>query len=105
MPVGDADCRPTSVGIDNTLRRVERETHGEMGAATDALTDALAADDGYPDCSVCPADADFYLFAPGRVSRFVCWEHVSPYAAEVDPDDVPEPGGGHALDRPVAIPL
>ncbi|GGL51923.1 hypothetical protein [Halocalculus aciditolerans] len=76
-----------------------------MGAATDALADALADADGEPRCAVCPASADFYLYAPGRVSRFVCWEHVSPYAAEVDPDDLPEPAAGHALDRPVAIPL
>lgn len=76
-----------------------------MGAATEALADALPESGEPPACAVCPSSADFFLYAPGRVSRFVCWEHVSPYAAEVDPEDVPEPGGGHALDRPAAIPL
>lgn len=74
--------------------------HSEGGsdAATAALADALDAVDGSPVCAVCPAAADFYLYEAGRVSKFVCWEHVSPVSAAVDeaPADA---------DRPVAVRL
>jgi len=83
-------------------------TSEDAGAGSDlerALRDALDATDGDPVCAVCPSTADFFLYAPDRVRRFVCWEHVSPYAAAVDPADAPEPATGHALDRPVAVSL
>ncbi|MFB6078850.1 MAG: hypothetical protein ABEJ80_07730 [Halarchaeum sp.] len=64
-------------------------------AVRDAALDAL---DDPPTCAVCPASADFYLHEAGRVSTFVCWEHVSPYAADVN-------GSPEDADRPVAVPL
>lgn len=72
---------------------------GGPDAAAEAVLDAALADvEGDPKCSVCPADADFYLYATGRVSTFACWEHVSPYAAEVN-------GAPGESSKPIAVPL
>lgn len=60
------------------------------------LAEVLEGREGTPQCSVCLSAADFFLYEPGRVRKFVCWEHVSPYAAAVD-----EPGE----DRPTAVRL
>ncbi|GGN07559.1 hypothetical protein [Halarchaeum nitratireducens] len=69
------------------------------GPAARAVRDAaLAALDDAPRCVVCPAGADFYLYEAGRVSTFVCWEHVSPYAADVN-------GTPTDAERPIAVPL
>ena len=54
--------------------------------------------EGEPTCALCSAEADFFLFEPDRVAKFVCWEHVSPISAAVD---VPLAESN----RPVALPL
>jgi len=64
-------------------------------AVRDAALDAL---DDAPRCTVCPTGADFYLYEAERVSTFVCWEHVSPYAADVN-------GTPEDAERPIAVPL
>lgn len=64
--------------------------------AESVLAEVLDGREDTPGCEVCPAAADFFLYEPGRVRKFVCWEHVSPYAAAVD-----EPGE----DRPTAVRL
>ncbi|WP_435099880.1 hypothetical protein [Halarchaeum sp. P4] len=64
-------------------------------AVRDAAMDACG---GKPTCSVCPASADFYLYEADRVSTFACWEHVSPYAADVN-------GSPESSERPIAVPL
>lgn len=66
--------------------------------AEDVLERRLSAADGEPDCALCRASADFFLYEPDRVAKFVCWEHVSPVSAAVD---VPL----EESNRPVAIPL
>ena len=66
--------------------------------ATDALHRRLAATDTEPTCAICTASADFFLFDPDRVAKFVCWEHVSPVSASVS-------GDLETADRPVALPL
>jgi len=60
------------------------------------LAGILEEREATPTCEMCSSDADFFLYEPERVSKFVCWEHVSPYAAAVD-----EPGE----DRPTAVRL
>lgn len=71
------------------------------GAAPDraasALEEALEGVDDDPQCAVCAGDADFFLYEPDRVRKFVCWEHVSPVSAVVRK--------GADLDRPLAVPL
>lgn len=64
----------------------------------EALEAALDDLDGDPVCAVCPSSADFFLYEEDRVSKFVCWEHVSPVSAAVDvePEDT---------DRPIAVRL
>jgi len=64
--------------------------------AESVLADILDEKSEPPQCEVCLSEADFFLYEPGRVRKFVCWEHVSPYAAAVD-----EPGE----DRPTAVRL
>ncbi|MFB6134028.1 MAG: hypothetical protein ABEJ55_03485 [Halanaeroarchaeum sp.] len=63
-------------------------------AALDAERESIHGD---PVCAECGSVADFFLFEPERVARFVCWEHVSPISAVVDPDGT--------VDRPIAVPL
>ena len=72
------------------------ESEAESAAAT--LEERLEAVDGEPTCALCSAGADFFLYEPDRVAKFVCWEHVSPLSAAVD-------GDLDETDRPVAIPL
>ncbi|MFC3477285.1 hypothetical protein [Halobacterium litoreum] len=67
--------------------------------AAAALSDALAAADGDPTCARCSKPADYFLYEPGRVETFVCWEHVSPFSASVDDEEDPPEG------RPVALSL
>jgi hypothetical protein len=69
--------------------------------AASALADRLAATDGDPECARCPKPADYFLYEPGRVETFVCWEHVSPFSAAVDNDEDAEPRPG----RPLALSL
>ncbi|GGM56185.1 hypothetical protein J2752_000838 [Halarchaeum rubridurum] len=77
----------------------DREAADGPGPAACAVRDAaLDALDDAPRCAVCPAGADFYLYEAGRVSTFVCWEHVSPYAADVN-------GTPADAERPIAVPL
>jgi hypothetical protein len=66
--------------------------------AREALEGQLATHDGDPVCARCSASADFFLYEPDRVAKFVCWEHVSPISAVVEGDLAD-------ADRPVAIPL
>ncbi len=70
----------------------------EDGDAQQALERELSRVDGDPTCALCRAGADFFLFDPGRVAKFVCWEHVSPVSAAVD---VPV----SESNRPIAVPL
>jgi hypothetical protein len=70
----------------------------EVEAAADALERQLDAVDGDPSCALCQAKADFFLYEPHRVAKFVCWEHVSPISAAVD---VPI----SESNRPVALPV
>lgn len=70
----------------------------KTASARAALPDAVDAADGDPTCALCSNDADYFLYDPGSVEKFVCWEHVSPHSAAVDDDDV-RPG------RPVALSL
>lgn len=63
-----------------------------------ALESRLSNHDEEPSCTLCQAQADFFLFEPDRVAKFVCWEHVSPVSAAVD-TPVSE------SNRPVALPL
>lgn len=74
---------------------------GESAAveqAEAALERRLSGIEGEPSCALCRADADFFLFEPDRVAKFVCWEHVSPVSASVS-------GDLETTDRPVALPL
>lgn len=76
-------------------------TTGVSADASDpetALEAALADRESSPRCAVCPAGADFFLYEPDRVAKFVCWEHVSPVSADVG-------GDSNAGDRPVALRL
>lgn len=66
--------------------------------ARGALERQLDAIEGEPTCALCRAEADFFLFEPDRVAKFVCWEHVSPLSAAVD---VPV-SESH---KPLALPL
>jgi hypothetical protein len=74
-----------------------RVTADEDAAA--ALADRLAEHDGDPECARCPKPADYFLYEPGRVETFVCWEHVSPFSAAVDDPEEARPG------RPLALSL
>ncbi|GAA0311487.1 hypothetical protein [Halarchaeum salinum] len=76
----------------------ENADEGPDEAALAVRDTALEGVDGTPTCTICPADADFYLHEAGRISTFVCWEHVSPYAAAVN-------GTPEDADRPIAVPL
>ena len=67
-------------------------------AAANVLADRLDAADGDPDCVLCSNAADYFLYDPDSVEKFVCWEHVSPHSAAVDSEDA-RPG------RPVALSL
>ncbi|AHG04606.1 hypothetical protein HALDL1_14155 [Halobacterium sp. DL1] len=67
-------------------------------AAEAALSGVLDGTDGDPQCVLCSNDADYFLYDPGSVEKFVCWEHVSPHSAAVDGEE-PRPG------RPVALSL
>ena len=67
-------------------------------AAAIELERQLDAIDGEPTCALCSAEADFFLYEPDRVAKFVCWEHVSPLSAIVDEEAA-------TADRPVAVPL
>lgn len=67
--------------------------------ATAALAERLADHDGDPECARCPKPADYFLYEPGRVETFVCWEHVSPFSAAVDDPEEARPG------RPLALSL
>lgn len=80
------------------VRGVRSGVSADVSESRAALEAALADLDGDPVCAVCPASADFFLYEEARVSKFVCWEHVSPVSAAVDA----EPGDA---DRPVAIRL
>lgn len=64
-------------------------------AALERRLDEMA---GEPTCALCRSGADFFLYEPERVAKFVCWEHVSPVSAAVD---VP----AAESNRPVALPL
>ncbi len=70
----------------------------DVERAEAALERQLSSVDGDPSCTLCRADADFFLYDPDRVAKFVCWEHVSPVSAVVD---LPVEG----TNRPVALPL
>jgi hypothetical protein len=68
--------------------------------AAAALADRLAERDGDdPECARCSKPADYFLYEPGRVETFVCWEHVSPFSAAVDDPEDARPG------RPLALSL
>ncbi|MCD2200054.1 hypothetical protein LPA44_09105 [Halobacterium sp. KA-4] len=67
-------------------------------SAEAALSAAIDAADGDPDCALCSKPADYFLYEPGTVEKFVCWEHVSPHSAAVD-------GEGERPGRPVALSL
>lgn len=67
-------------------------------ATDDVPAEIRRALEGDPACKICGGDADFLLYRERRVTGVVCWEHVSPVAAEVDAD--PE-----ETTRPVAIPV
>lgn len=71
---------------------------GQSRGAEAALSAAVDAADGDPDCALCSKPADYFLYETGRVEKFVCWEHVSPHSAAVDSEDA-RPG------RPVALSL
>lgn len=91
--------RPNATGDRHfAVRGVRTGVSTDPVAARDALEAALADLDGDPECMVCPAPADFFLYEADRVAKFVCWEHVSPVSAAVDadPDDA---------DRPIALRL
>ncbi|AAG20035.1 hypothetical protein [Halobacterium salinarum] len=64
-----------------------------------ALSAALDGCEGDPICDRCPKPADYFLYEPGRVETFVCWEHVSPVSAAVDDPADAHPG------RPLALSL
>ncbi|MFB6114251.1 MAG: hypothetical protein ABEJ58_09155 [Halodesulfurarchaeum sp.] len=66
--------------------------------ASDALVTELSSVEGEPACALCGGTADFFLFEPDRVAKFVCWEHVSPVSADVAADL-------EDSDRPIAVPL
>ena len=80
------------------VRCVRQCVSADVTDSRAALEAALDDLDGDPVCTVCPSSADFFLFEEGRVSKFVCWEHVSPVSAAVDAE--PEES-----DRPVAVRL
>jgi len=65
-----------------------------------ALRAALADLEGEPRCAECPNEADFFLYEPERVAKFVCWEHVSPISAVVEAAE-----GDGTVDRPLAVAL
>jgi len=67
-------------------------------SAEAALSAAVDAADGDPGCVLCSKPADYFLYEPGSVEKFVCWEHVSPHSAAVDCD-------GERPGRPVALSL
>jgi len=71
----------------------------EDAAAAAALADRLDECDGDPECDRCSKPADYFLYEPGRVETFVCWEHVSPFSAAVDDPEEARPG------RPLALSL
>ena len=71
---------------------------GTAPSAETAMASAVDAADGDPACSLCSKPADYFLYDPGSVEKFVCWEHVSPHSAAVDGEDA-RPG------RPVALSL
>ncbi|WP_232702768.1 hypothetical protein [Halobacterium wangiae] len=87
MPAGD-----DAVDADATSHAADTE------AAEAALSGAIDGTDGDPICTLCSKPADYFLYDPGSVEKFVCWEHVSPHSAAVDGED-PRPG------RPVALSL
>ena len=70
----------------------------DRAQARGALERQHSSLDGTPSCALCRAEADFFLFEPDRVAKFVCWEHVSPLSAAVD---VP----ASEAHRPIALPL
>lgn len=67
--------------------------------AAAALSAALDDCGGDPECDRCSKPADYFLYEPGRVETFVCWEHVSPFSAAVDDPEDARPG------RPLALSL
>jgi len=69
---------------------------GDDASAEAALAAAIEAADGDPECSLCSKPADYFLYEPDSVEKFVCWEHVSPHSAAVD-------GEGRRPGRPVAL--
>ncbi|MDH5019406.1 hypothetical protein [Halobacterium rubrum] len=71
----------------------------DRDAAAAALSAALDDCDGEPECDRCSKPADYFLYEPGRVETFVCWEHVSPFSAAVDDPEDARPG------RPLALSL
>jgi len=73
----------------------EREAIDDAATALQRRLDEMGED---PECEFCSGTADFFLYEPDRVAKFVCWEHVSPLSAIVD-----EEAAG--ADRPVAVPL
>ena len=90
---------------DDDDQDAEADAPEEDAAA--ALADRLAeredgpedGDDDGPECARCSKPADYFLYEPGRVETFVCWEHVSPFSAAVDDPEEARPG------RPLALSL
>ena len=88
MPAGDDAVEADATGSEAAT----------AASAEAALSGAIDATDGDPTCSLCSKPADYFLYDPGSVEKFVCWEHVSPHSAAVDGEE-PRPG------RPVALSL
>jgi hypothetical protein len=73
---------------------------GDSGSdAAAALADRLDEREDDPECARCSKPADYFLYEPGRIETFVCWEHVSPFSAAVDDPEDARPG------RPLALSL
>lgn len=97
LPIGGIDHWLSILQV-MTTKPVVMTGGAEMREARAALERQLSSLDGEPSCTLCRADADFFLYEPDRVAKFVCWEHVSPVSAAVD---LPV----ETTNRPVALPL
>ncbi|SEW26182.1 hypothetical protein [Halobacterium jilantaiense] len=93
-PSDDAAGEPTGSSDAATTSAPDAEAD-----AAAALSAAIDARDGDPECDRCSKPADYFLYEPGRVETFVCWEHVSPFSAAVDDPEDARPG------RPLALSL
>jgi hypothetical protein len=94
MPPASDDAPGERDGDSDASRRSDPDRD-----AAAALSAALDDCDGDPDCDRCSKPADYFLYEPGRVETFVCWEHVSPFSAAVDDPEDARPG------RPLALSL